>query len=136
MAKLQGAQSTYASTNADVSEAEMTDDKLAEIMRPKNEADFAVILKKWLRGFHKRHLKDLEDNLNKIQAKLFIVKWKDTREKLGCDIEGEMTESILNASRILEGKNYKEEAKAPKIPLGEQKVQDDKEKFVDFKGLE
>ena len=105
-------------------------------MRPKVDKDFKMLMFKWLRGFHKRHLKDLEDNLNVIQAKLFIVKWKDTREKLGCDIEGEMTESILNASRILEGKNYKEEAKAPKIPLGEQKVQDDKEKFVDFKGLE
>ena len=47
-----------------------------------------------------------------------------------------MTESILNASRILEGKNYKEETKAPTMPLGEQKAKDDKEKFVDFKGLE
>ena len=97
-----------------MSEEELTDEKMAEILRPKNEADFELILRKWLRGFHLRHLKDLECNLNKIQRKLFIVKWKDTREKLGCDIEGEMTGSIFNASRILEGKNYKEvETKAP-----------------------
>ena len=63
MAKLQGVQtqqSTNANTKADVSEEELTDEKLAEKMKPKEENDFKMILYRWLRGFHKRHLKDLE----------------------------------------------------------------------------
>ena len=48
------------------------------------------------------------------------MKWKDTREKLGADLEGGMTNSLLNASKILQGESYVEQdAKAPKVPTGE-----------------
>ena len=87
---------------------EMTLEEQLNEFRPKTDEDFQMILYRWLRRFHKRHLAGLEDKLNQDQKDLFIVKWKDTREKLGADLEGGMTNSLLNASKILQGDSYVE----------------------------
>ena len=57
----------------------MTEEQKLEMLRPKDEKGFQLVLYEWLRGFHERHLADLEHNLSQIQQELFLVKWHDTR---------------------------------------------------------
>ena len=42
-----------------------------------------------------------ENGLSEKQLQIFEVKWADCREKLGADIEGSMTKSILECHKII-----------------------------------
>lgn len=42
-----------------------------------------------------------EVDLSELQKELFEVPWADCREKLGADIEGNMSQSIIESHKIL-----------------------------------
>ena len=46
-------------------------------------------------------MKPAEDDLSPLQKELFEVSWSGCRDKLGPDIEGDMTKSILESHKIL-----------------------------------
>ena len=83
---------------------------------------------RWMSEFHRKHLCTIESNLTQEQNDLFVVHWNDSRSKLGADLEGGMTKSILEADKIL---GCKLPTKRQNIPAPKK----DGDKFAEYHGL-
>ena len=59
------------------------------------------MMRDWISIFHERYLNPAESELSRVQNELFVVHWRDCREKLNPDIEGTMIKSILDSSKIM-----------------------------------
>ena len=62
------------------------------------------MIRDWISNFHREYMVPAEEHLTDLQREIFEVQWSDTRSKLGPDIEGSMTKSILESGNILSGK--------------------------------
>jgi len=62
---------------------------------------FQSFVSDWFVEFHKEYMRPAEDDLSELQRELFQVDWANCREKLGADIEGNMTRSVLESHKIL-----------------------------------
>ena len=76
-----------------------------EKFKPTN---YKTVCMEWISNFHERHMKPAEEGLTDLQKELFEVKWTNTRDKLGADIEGNSAQSALRAHQILLGEDCKE----------------------------
>ena len=60
------------------------------------------VIRDWISDFHEKYMRPAEEELTDLQKELFEVGWSNSRAKLGADIEGSITKSILETHKILQ----------------------------------
>ena len=70
-------------------------------LAPKNAADYEDLFGEWIDQYYYTHLVGFENRMSPHQKDLFFVQWKNTREHMSADVEGQMTDAILNACKLM-----------------------------------
>ena len=63
--------------------------------------NYKQAMRDFIQYFHETFMMPFEHGLNQTQRELFEVGWSNCREKLGADIEGSMTKSILESHKTI-----------------------------------
>ena len=72
-----------------------------EVLYSLCKPSYSTVMRDFIMYFHENFMMPYENRLSEKQLQIFEVKWANCREKLGADIEGSMTKSILECHKII-----------------------------------